>query len=120
LPKRRRKRMDEVAIEQKEGATMQKGSEIVVNELKLRSRRVKVVRSSVKKRMILESLRESAKSPSVLRDSIRDPKGYPVISTAGIHNHLKDLRVLELIEREDGIYSLTLEGIRLCDNEGIR
>jgi predicted transcriptional regulator len=108
--------MDEVAIEQKEGATMRKDSEIRANK---RRNPVKVVRSSVKKRRILESLRESAKSPSVLRDSIRDPKGYSIISTSGIHSHLKELLDLELVEKEDGVYSLTLEGIRLCDNEGI-
>jgi predicted transcriptional regulator len=78
----------------------------------------KVAQSSVKKRRILGALRKGPKSSSVLADEIRDAKGYSVMSTRKVWFHLRDLKELGLVENdEEGIYSLTLEGIQLCDKE---
>jgi predicted transcriptional regulator len=95
----------------------QKVADIVVFNPKKVDR---MVRNSFRKRRLLRALRKGAKTPAVLADEIRDERGYKIMNNEVIGKHLREMLGLGIVQREDkGIYSLTLQGLQLCDREGV-
>jgi len=96
---------------------MESSKKQVENKVVAPRNQLRLVRSSYKKRLILSELRRSPRSPSVLAGEIIDFQRKPVMSNRHIWFHLRQLRELGLVQSEEGIYSLTLEGMRFCDKE---